>query len=189
MAKWPCPLHPTPRLLDALLAVALGLLAGAIVLAASRQIDPRLANPHAGDVWFASDIPYRLEVMREPGGWENGGAHPLFPSIGHALLAVTAPLARGSDPMRKAAVAGALAAGLFVAVLYALFRRMRLPRSTRASSLRSPRRARASFSGSRSRSRSAWRGWASRSRSWSRARRTPRGPRWSRRASRARAAS
>lgn len=127
MAKWPCPLHPTPRLLDALLAVALGLLAGAIVLAASRQIDPRLANPRAGDVWFASDIPYRLEVMREPGGWENGGAHPLFPSIGHALLAVSAPFARGSDPMRKAAVAGALAAGLFVAVLYALFRRMQLP--------------------------------------------------------------
>jgi hypothetical protein len=113
--------------LDALLAVALGLLAVAIVLAASRQIDPRLANPRAGDVWFASDIPYRLEVMREPGGWENGGAHPLFPSIGHALLVVTAPFARGSDPMRKAAVAGALGAGLFVAVLYALFRRMRLP--------------------------------------------------------------
>ena len=127
MAKWPRPLHPTPRLTDALLAVALGLLAGAIVLSASRQIDQRLANPLAGDVWFASDIPYRLDVMREPGGWENGGAHPLFPSVGHALLAVTAPLARGSDPMRKAAVAGALAAGLFVAVLYALFRRMRLP--------------------------------------------------------------
>jgi len=127
VAKWPGPLPPSPRLTDALLGVALGLLAGAIVLAASRQIDKQLANPLAGDVWFASDIPYRLEVMRAPGGWENGGAHPLFPSIGHALLVVTTPLARGSDPMRKAAVAGALAAAAFVAVLYALFRRMRLP--------------------------------------------------------------
>jgi hypothetical protein len=120
------PLPPTSRL-DALVALALALLAGAIVLAASRQLDPRLANPLAGDVWFASDIPYRLEVMRAPGGWENGGAHPLFPSIGHAFLAATAPFTRGTDPMRKAAAAGALAAGLFAAVLYALFRKMRLP--------------------------------------------------------------
>ena len=111
---------------DAILALALGVLAAAIVVAAGRQIDPRLGNPLAGDVWFASDIPYRLEVMREPGGWQNGGAHPLFPSIGHALLVVTAPLTRGHEPMRKAAVAGALVAGVFAAVLYALFRRMRL---------------------------------------------------------------
>src|SRR5262245_61078240 len=100
---------------DAIVAMTLGVLAAAIVVAAGRQIDPRLGNPLAGDVWFASDIPYRLEAMREPGGWENGGAHPLFPSIGHALLVVTAPLTRGHEPMRKAAVAGALA------------RRMRLP--------------------------------------------------------------
>jgi hypothetical protein len=111
---------------DAILALALGALAAAIVVAAGRQIDPRLGNPLAGDVWFASDIPYRLEAIREPGGWENGGAHPLFPSIGHALLVATAPLTRGHEPMRKAAVAGALAAGAFAAVLYALFRRMRL---------------------------------------------------------------
>jgi hypothetical protein len=112
---------------DAILAFVLGLLAAAVVVAAGRQIDPRLGNPLAGDVWFASDIPYRLEVMREPGGWDNGGAHPLFPSIGHALLVATAPLSRGHEPMRRAAVAGALAAGVFAAVLYALFRRMRLP--------------------------------------------------------------
>jgi len=121
------PRRETP-LWDVLLGLALAAFAAALCLAASRHIDSRLANPLAGDIWFGSDIPYRLEAMQQPGGWENGGAHPLFPSIGHALLVVTGPLTHGADPLRHAALAGALAAALFVAVLFALFRKMRLPR-------------------------------------------------------------
>jgi hypothetical protein len=121
------PRRETP-LADVLLGLALAAFAALLCLVASRQIDSRLANPLAGDIWFASDIPYRLEVMRQPGGWENGGAHPLFPSIGHALLVVTGPFTRSADPMRRAALAGALTAALFAAVLFALFRKMRLPK-------------------------------------------------------------
>ncbi len=72
---------------DGLLACAVGLGAAAACLAASRLVDPGLANSAAANVWFDSDLPYRLEVMVHPGGWENGGAHPLFPTLGHLLLA------------------------------------------------------------------------------------------------------
>ena len=127
MAEWPATPEIATIRKDALVALALAALAAACCLGASRTLDARLADPKAGDVWFASDIPYRLEAMLQPGGWENGGAHPLFPSIGHALVVLTAPFARGASPMRKAALAGAVAAAAFAAVLYALFRRMGLP--------------------------------------------------------------
>lgn len=115
-----------PAWSDVLRGTALALLAAVLCLAAARRIDPRLAAPQTANVWFGSDIPYRLEVMRTPGGWDNGGAHPLFPSIGHLLLVTAGRLSGRADPMRAAGIAGALAAGLLVAVLYALFRRMRL---------------------------------------------------------------
>jgi hypothetical protein len=116
-----------PRRSDVLLALALALGAALACLAAGRRIDPRLVDPRADDLWFGSDIPYRLEVMQQPGGWDNGGAHPLFPTIGHALLVLTAPLTRSADPMRRATIAGAVAAALFTLTLFVLFRRMRLP--------------------------------------------------------------
>jgi hypothetical protein len=116
-----------PALADVLRAGTLALLAAGLCLAASRRIDERLASPQAANVWFGSDIPYRLDVMKTPGGWDNGGAHPLFPSIGHLLLVGSGLLSRRGDPMRVAGLAGSFAAALFVAVLYALFRRMRLP--------------------------------------------------------------
>lgn len=116
-----------PALSDVLRAGALALLGAGLCLAASRQIDERLGAPQAANVWFGSDVPYRLDVMKTPGGWDNGGAHPLFPSIGHLLLVGSGRLGRHADPMRAAGLAGSLAAGLFVAVLYALFRSMRLP--------------------------------------------------------------
>ena len=76
-----------PALGDGLHACAVAFAAAAACLAASRLVDPGLANPSAANVWFDSDLPYRLEVMVRPGGWENGGAHPLFPTLGHLMLA------------------------------------------------------------------------------------------------------
>ncbi len=116
-----------PAWSDVLQGVALALLAVVLCLAAAGRIDPRLAAPQTANVWFGSDVPYRLEVMRTPGGWDNGGAHPLFPSIGHLLLVAAGRLSGRTDPMRAAGIAGSLAAGVVVAVLFALFRRMRLP--------------------------------------------------------------
>ncbi len=76
---------------DWLLACAVAFAAAAVCLAAARLVDPGLAHPSAANVWFDSDLPFRLEVMVRPGGWENGGAHPLFPSLGHLLLAAPRP--------------------------------------------------------------------------------------------------
>jgi hypothetical protein len=107
-------------------AGVLALLAATGYAAASRQLDARLAQTTAANVWFDSDLPYRLEVMVRPGGWDNGGAHPLFPTLGHLLLAVATPAE--PDAMRAAGFAGAAVGALFVVLLYALFRRMRLER-------------------------------------------------------------
>ena len=97
-------------------------------LAASRLVDPGLAHSSAANVWFDSDLPYRLEVMVRPGGWENGGAHPLFPSLGHLLLAGATALTGQADPLRAAGLAGSAVGGLFAGILFALFRRMGLAR-------------------------------------------------------------
>jgi hypothetical protein len=113
---------------NVLTAAVLGLLAADLYFAASQRLDKRLASPQAANLWFGSDIPYRLEVMRQPGGWENGGAHPLFPSIGHLFLRTAALVSGQSDPMRQAGLAGGLAGGLFIAISYLVFRRMRLTR-------------------------------------------------------------
>jgi hypothetical protein len=109
--------------------IALAALAALAYLAASRLVDPRLAQPAAANVWFDSDLPYRLEAMERPGGWDNGGAHPLFPTLAHLLLAGTMALTANTDPLRAAGIAGAAVGGLFVVVLYVLFRRMRLARA------------------------------------------------------------
>lgn len=109
-------------------ALALGILAALGYVAASRLVDPRLAQPPTSNVWFDSDIPYRLEVMLHPGGWHNGGAHPLFPTLGHWSLATARTLTRESDPMRAAGSAGAGVGGLFVALLYLLLRKLGLER-------------------------------------------------------------
>ena len=81
--------------------------AAAACLAAARLVDPGLAQSSAANVWFDSDLPYRLEVMVRPGGWENGGAHPLFPALGHLLLAGATALTGQADPLRAAGFAGA----------------------------------------------------------------------------------
>ncbi len=106
--------------------IALG--AAACCLAASRLVDPGLAQPSAANVWFDSDLPYRLEVMVRPGGWENGGAHPLFPTLGHLLLAGAQALTGQEDPLRAAGLAGSALGGLFAGILFVLFRRMGLAR-------------------------------------------------------------
>lgn len=111
---------------DAAPGVALALAAVAFYFTASRAIDPALADPRTANVWFDSDVPYRLEVIRHPGGWENGGAHPLFPTLGHFLFRAAALASGVAEPIRTAGLAGAVAGGLFVFVLHALFRRMRL---------------------------------------------------------------
>jgi hypothetical protein len=113
-------------------AAALAALTALGYAAASRLVDPRLAQPPAANVWFDSDLPYRLEAMLRPGGWDNGGAHPLFPTLGHLLLAGAMALTTQGDPLRAAGIAGAALGGLFVALLYALFRRMRLERADAA---------------------------------------------------------
>lgn len=113
---------------DRVTAVVLALLAAIAYLAISRLLDPRLGEPAAANVWFDSDVPYRLEVMQRPGGWEYGGAHPLFPTLGHLLLEAALALTPESDPVRAAGIGGAAVGGLFVALLFALFRRMRLAR-------------------------------------------------------------
>jgi hypothetical protein len=110
-------------------AAAVAALAALAYLAASWLVDPRLVQPAAANVWFDSDLPYRLEAMQRPGGWDNGGAHPLFPTLGHLLLAGAMALTGQGDPLRAAGIAGAALGGLFVALLYALFRRMRLTRT------------------------------------------------------------
>jgi len=102
--------------------------AAAVCLAAARLVDPGLAHPSAANVWFDSDLPFRLEVMVRPGGWENGGAHPLFPSLGHMLLAGATALTGQEDPLRVAGLAGSAVGGLFAGILFALFRRMGLAR-------------------------------------------------------------
>jgi hypothetical protein len=107
--------------------IALALAAAAVYVAASRSIEPALADPRTANVWFDSDLPYRLEAIRHPGGWENGGAHPLFPTLGHLLYRAAALAQRGAEPIRTAGLAGAVAGGLFVLVLHSLFRRMGLP--------------------------------------------------------------
>ena len=109
-------------------AAALAVAAASGYAAASRLVDPRLAQPLAANVWFDSDLPYRLEVMVQPGGWENGGAHPLFPTLGHLLLVLAQALTGEADSLRAAGLAGAGVGGLFVILLYALFRRMGLER-------------------------------------------------------------
>jgi len=110
-------------------AAVLAVLAALGYLVASRLFDPRLGQPAAANVWFDSDLPYRLEAMERPGGWDNGGAHPLFPTLGHLLLTGTMALTHQIDPFRAAGIAGAAVGGLFVAVLYVLFRRMQLART------------------------------------------------------------
>ena len=106
----------------------MALAAALACLAAARLVDPGLAQSPAANVWFDSDLPYRLEVMVRPGGWENGGAHPLFPALGHLLLASATALTGQADPLRAAGFAGAAVGGLFAGILFALFRRMGLAR-------------------------------------------------------------
>ena len=118
-----------PGLGDWVLACAVAFAAAAACFAASRLVDPGLAQPSAANVWFDSDLPYRLEVMVRPGGWENGGAHPLFPSLGHLLLASARALTGEADPLRAAGLAGSAVGGLFAGILFALFRRMGLTRA------------------------------------------------------------
>jgi hypothetical protein len=115
-----------PALGEWALACAVAVLAAAACLAASRLVEPGLASPSASNVWFDSDLPYRLEVMIRPGGWENGGAHPLFPTLGHLLLAGATAATRQADPLRAAGVAGSALGGLFAGILFVLFRRMGL---------------------------------------------------------------
>jgi hypothetical protein len=117
-----------PALGDWALACAVAGLAAAACLAASRLVEPGLASPSASNVWFDSDLPYRLEVMVRPGGWENGGAHPLFPTLGHLLLAGATAVTREADPLRAAGIAGSALGGLFAGILFVLFRRMGLAR-------------------------------------------------------------
>jgi len=110
--------------------IALG--AAACCLAASRLVDPGLRQPSAANVWFDSDLPYRLEAMVRPGGWDNGGAHPLFPTLGHLLLAGAKALTGTENPLRAAGLAGSALGGLFAGILFALFRRMGLARADAA---------------------------------------------------------
>jgi hypothetical protein len=117
-----------PALGEWILACAVAFGAAAACLAASRLVDPGLASPSAANLWFDSDLPYRLEVMVRPGGWDNGGAHPLFPTLGHLLLAAATALTRQADPLRAAGVAGSALGGLFSGILFVLFRRMGLAR-------------------------------------------------------------
>jgi hypothetical protein len=117
---------------DAIPACAVALAATAACLLASRLVEPGLAHPSAANVWFDSDLPYRLEVMVHPGGWENGGAHPLFPTFGHLMLAGAKALTGQADPLRAAGLAGSALAGLFAFVLFFLFRRMGLARADAA---------------------------------------------------------
>jgi len=67
--------------------------------------------------------------MLRPGGWDNGGAHPLFPALGHLLLKGALALTAETDALRAAGIAGAAVGGLFVVLLYALFRRIELGRT------------------------------------------------------------
>ena len=97
-------------------AAALAVAAASGYAAASRLVDPGLAQPSAANVWFDSDLPYRLEVMVRPGGWENGGAHPLFPALGHLLLAGAQALTGQADPLRAAGLAGVGVGGLFAGI-------------------------------------------------------------------------
>ena len=126
------PPRSAPSRREWLPALALGMLSALGYQAASRLIDTRLAQPAAANVWFDSDIPYRLEVMRHPGGWHNGGAHPLFPTLGHAALATATALTGEGDPLRAAGTAGAAVGGVFVALTYLLFRRLGLARTDAA---------------------------------------------------------
>jgi len=112
-----------------ILAGAVAAAAAAACLAASRLVDPGLAQASAANLWFDSDLPYRLEVMVRPGGWENGGAHPLFPALGHLLLAGATALTGQADPLRAAGLAGSALGGLFAGLLFALFRGMGLARA------------------------------------------------------------
>jgi hypothetical protein len=114
---------------DGIPACAVAVAAAAACLLASRLVDPGLAHPSAANLWFDSDLPYRLEVMVRPGGWENGGAHPLFPTLGHLLLAGARALTGQADPLRAAGLAGSALAGLFAFILFFLFRRMGLARA------------------------------------------------------------
>jgi hypothetical protein len=118
-----------PALGDWIQAGAVAFGAAAACLAASRLVNPGLAHPSAANLWFDSDLPYRLEVMVRPGGWENGGAHPLFPALGHLLLAGATALTGQQDPLRGAGLAGSAVGGLFAGILFALFRRMGLARA------------------------------------------------------------
>jgi hypothetical protein len=117
-----------PALGEWIHACVVGVTAAVACLAAARLVDPRLAHPSAANAWFDSDLPFRLEVMVRPGGWENGGAHPLFPGLGHLLLAGATALTGQADPLRGAGIAGSAVGGLFAGVLFALFRRMGLTR-------------------------------------------------------------
>ena len=97
-------------------------------LAAGLSLDPLLADPRAANVWFDSDLPYRMETMARPeDGMHHGGAHPLFPSIARVLMVGGRALTPwSSEPLLAARVALALAGGLWVAALHLLFRRMGL---------------------------------------------------------------
>jgi hypothetical protein len=117
-----------PALGEWICASAVAFAAAAACLAASRLVDPRLAHPSAANIWFDSDLPFRLEVMVRPGGWENGGAHPLLPGLGHLLLKGVTALTGQADPLRGAGLAGSAVGGLFAGILFALFRRMGLAR-------------------------------------------------------------
>ena len=97
-------------------------------LAAGFSLDPVLTDPRAANVWFDSDLPYRMETMARPeDGMHHGGAHPLFPSIARALMAVARALTPGApDAFLAARVALALAGGLWVVAQFLLFRKMGL---------------------------------------------------------------
>jgi hypothetical protein len=107
-------------------ACVVGVTAAVACLAASRLFDSRLAHPSAANAWFDSDLPFRLEVMVRPGGWQSGGAHPLFPTLGHLLLAESRPDGQAACAAR---LAGSAVGGLFAGILFALFRRMGLARA------------------------------------------------------------
>jgi hypothetical protein len=117
-----------PWVVSLMQASALAAVSAAVYLAAGLHLDPRLAEPRAANVWFDSDLPYRLETMLHPdGGMHHGGAHPLFPTIARVLMALAGAFTVGAlEPLLQAKVATALAGGLWVALLFLLFRRMGL---------------------------------------------------------------
>jgi hypothetical protein len=117
-----------PWVVSLLLASLLAALSATTYFAAGIHLDPRLASPRAANVWFDSDLPYRLETMLHPSdGMHHGGAHPLFPTVARVLMGVAGAFTVGSlEPRVQAHLATALAGGVWVAALFLLFRRMGL---------------------------------------------------------------